>query len=239
MEKVVLEKELKDISDDRLVGSTASVPCVLSDQVDGATFNEETEVVEDISDINELINRIGDNVDKGSNLSSCSLLGPRDMFLAVLISNGMELDAAFLKAIHYDNPKMYIEKRRKVLNLCKKYVMERPALCSAIVELKDSVLQQYTERAKINKNVVMKELMNLKRLCMENPLTYSVALNSLKLIGMELGMFSKNSVNNMVESGIEGMEFGKKENSSNIIDINLSIEQRINKIDREVIEVEK
>lgn len=179
---------------------------------------------EEESDLNDLIKSLADDYGKkNSSLEACNYLPPRDLFLSVLISNGTPLDEAFLKAVHFDNPKMYLMNKKYVMNQCKKYIMERPVLCKAVVELKDKMLEQYTYRAKINKNVVLREMMRLKELCMDNPATYGVALNSLKLIGLELGMFGNNPADKTIARGINS-------ESNNVIDINVSINEKLNNL---------
>ena len=156
--------------------------------------SEEVEEAIEVGGVHQMVRDMARDY-KEEHLNDCNVLPSRDLFLSVLIANGYDLDVAFLKAIHFDNPQMYLKRKHVLVSECKKYLSTRGKLCSAIVQLKDKALSQYTEMAKINKALVMGELMKLKELAMESPSTYRICLDSLKLIGEELGMFGKNGTN--------------------------------------------
>jgi hypothetical protein len=125
------------------------------------------------------------------NYTFSKILSAQNNLLATLIAMGVEPNKAFKEAIHKYNPKYHNSKNKDITKDLKQYLENNPKVIDAIYEYKNNFIKHYTHSLQLNKEKILYEINKLHSIAMEKE-ELKIALECLKTIGSELGMFQKN-----------------------------------------------
>lgn len=144
-----------------------------------------------IEELVDSLENMKENLNTPVNYSAIKSLSPSNNLMATLIAMGTPQHIAYEQAIHRYNPVYNSKTERSKKADATNYLKKNPALCEAINEYKNSFMSQYTQTLQLNKNKILAQIDSLATLATQNQ-DIKTALECLKTIGTELGMFQKN-----------------------------------------------
>jgi len=108
--------------------------------------------------------------------------------LATMLALGYPLDSAYENSIHRLNPAYASMSQATKIKHAKEYINKNPSVIKTIQELKNNFTHHYTKTLQISKEKIMSQIDKLSELATDNK-DFKTALECLKTIGTELGMF--------------------------------------------------
>jgi len=120
-----------------------------------------------------------------------TLLSPQNNLFATLLALGHPLIDAFAQSIHRFNPKFQNANPTYKLQAAKEYLKKNPKIKQTELEYKQNFINQYTATLHISKAKIIYEIDKLSQIATTEG-DLKTALECLKTIGTELGMFQKN-----------------------------------------------